>query len=382
MGTPYPFNAITPVALQVDNRLCRTVSVSVTIDFTGRTAFECPDESDPLKSNKRLYKSEDPIFAGVCGGIAEYFDFDPTLVRILTVVLVLIGFGLPIIAYIVAMLLMPKKSAGYPDYIEVKPAAAQTNPATAATAATGAGVGYVSGADKDGFVGDTADSPNFTQATAGFATEPEATPRPPQGAAPGSGYTACNPRAYDCGSDQSAAGSHSHHGLHSGVMLGIVLVGIGILALVGTFIDVSLWRFWPLFIIIAGFVTLCTPGRQGWSLERAGNGISTISVGFVLQLWMFEIIEASAFFLTFFNLWPILLVVIGLSIIGSATEQSIFKLLGSLLFSAALVFGVWSFGHIGGPFNIDLPGGRGIEITVPTPDFLPDDASFPPGDER
>lgn len=59
---------------------------------------------------KRLYKTEEgkKVF-GVCGGIAEYFDVDPTLIRLLWVVLVLCA-GTGILAYIVAALIMPNKS--------------------------------------------------------------------------------------------------------------------------------------------------------------------------------------------------------------------------------------------------------------------------------
>ena len=32
--------------------------------------------------NKRLMRSNDRVIAGVCGGLAEYFDFDPVMVRI------------------------------------------------------------------------------------------------------------------------------------------------------------------------------------------------------------------------------------------------------------------------------------------------------------
>jgi phage shock protein PspC (stress-responsive transcriptional regulator) len=47
------------------------------------------------------------MIAGVCGGIAEYFDIDSTLVRLLTVLVVLLG-GTGIIAYIIAWIIIPK----------------------------------------------------------------------------------------------------------------------------------------------------------------------------------------------------------------------------------------------------------------------------------
>ena len=57
--------------------------------------------------NKRLYKSnENRIIAGVCGGIAEYFDVDPTLIRPGWVVFCAMG-GSGLIAYLIAAILMP-----------------------------------------------------------------------------------------------------------------------------------------------------------------------------------------------------------------------------------------------------------------------------------
>ena len=61
---------------------------------------------------KRLYKSEtDKKIFGVCAGIAEYLDIDPTVVRVLCVVLALITGLFPgIFAYIILAFIMPKKS--------------------------------------------------------------------------------------------------------------------------------------------------------------------------------------------------------------------------------------------------------------------------------
>jgi len=56
---------------------------------------------------KKLYRSrKDYMIAGVCGGIAEYFEVDSTLVRLLTVLIVFLG-GAGIVAYIVAWIIVP-----------------------------------------------------------------------------------------------------------------------------------------------------------------------------------------------------------------------------------------------------------------------------------
>lgn len=59
---------------------------------------------------KRLYRSrKERILGGVCGGIAEYLETDPTIVRLVAVLLILLG-GSAIVAYLIAWILIPEKS--------------------------------------------------------------------------------------------------------------------------------------------------------------------------------------------------------------------------------------------------------------------------------
>ncbi len=58
-------------------------------------------------ADKKLRKSKDKKICGVCGGFAEYFNMDPTVVRVIWLVLVLCA-GTGLLAYIIAALLMPK----------------------------------------------------------------------------------------------------------------------------------------------------------------------------------------------------------------------------------------------------------------------------------
>lgn len=60
--------------------------------------------------NKRLYKSSfNKKLCGVCGGIAEYFNIDPTLVRLAWVIFTFCG-GCGILAYIIAAIVVPYSS--------------------------------------------------------------------------------------------------------------------------------------------------------------------------------------------------------------------------------------------------------------------------------
>ncbi|MEX0687023.1 MAG: PspC domain-containing protein [Balneolales bacterium] len=57
----------------------------------------------------RLKRSTtDSMLFGVCGGIAEYLGWDSTIVRIIFLVAAFIGFGSPVILYLIFALVMPK----------------------------------------------------------------------------------------------------------------------------------------------------------------------------------------------------------------------------------------------------------------------------------
>jgi phage shock protein PspC (stress-responsive transcriptional regulator) len=56
---------------------------------------------------KRLVKGEKKLF-GVCSGLANYFDIDPTIVRVLFIVSVL-GFGTGILIYLILAVVMPEQ---------------------------------------------------------------------------------------------------------------------------------------------------------------------------------------------------------------------------------------------------------------------------------
>ncbi len=59
---------------------------------------------------KKLYRSrENKMLAGVCGGIAEYMELDPTIVRLAWVIAVF-GAGFGVLAYLIAWIIMPERT--------------------------------------------------------------------------------------------------------------------------------------------------------------------------------------------------------------------------------------------------------------------------------
>lgn len=60
---------------------------------------------------KRLYRIESgKMLAGVCGGIAEYFNLDPTLIRALWILFCVLG-GSGILLYIILAVIMPSENS-------------------------------------------------------------------------------------------------------------------------------------------------------------------------------------------------------------------------------------------------------------------------------
>lgn len=63
-----------------------------------------------MTTKRRLTRSRDKMIGGVLAGIADYFDVDPTIVRILYVVLSIASVGFPgLIAYLIMWAIIPEE---------------------------------------------------------------------------------------------------------------------------------------------------------------------------------------------------------------------------------------------------------------------------------
>lgn len=64
---------------------------------------------------KKLYLSEDKKLSGLCGGLGEYFDIDPSVIRLLWVIVTVMTGIIPgVIAYFVAAWAVPERPRGEP----------------------------------------------------------------------------------------------------------------------------------------------------------------------------------------------------------------------------------------------------------------------------
>ena len=62
----------------------------------------------PKKKPKKLYRSgKEKVLGGVCGGVAEYLNVDPTVVRLIWIFSVLV-YGTGLLAYLIAWFIIPR----------------------------------------------------------------------------------------------------------------------------------------------------------------------------------------------------------------------------------------------------------------------------------
>ncbi|MCL2631582.1 MAG: PspC domain-containing protein [Coriobacteriia bacterium] len=277
-----------------------------------------------LDGVKRLYRSDNAMVAGVCAGLAEYFGLDPTIVRIYGVVFMVLTFGIPSFIYLILIFVIPKSPIDYYRPIEIKASATSEMSAIRNRETT-----------------------------------------------PGAAWVSSNSEAFDAVDPDlsDSSGRPANRGISAALTLGFLQVGFGVIALLGIFVDQFFWRYWPLVVILAGLITLCTPGYNGWRVLRAGYSILIITVGCLLQLWRLEYYAFSTFINTFLTLWPAGLISAGLLVIGGTLRRDIYKLAAALLVSLSLVVGVWSFGELGGSYYIDLPIFDRIRIELPASPF-------------
>lgn len=82
-------------------------------DFMGSEQATFSDNANPEtrgeKRKKRLYRdTENRMLGGVCSGMSIYFNTDPTLIRIIFIVLVFLGVGISIVVYLILWVVVPK----------------------------------------------------------------------------------------------------------------------------------------------------------------------------------------------------------------------------------------------------------------------------------
>jgi phage shock protein C len=94
---------------------------------------------------KKLYRSrKNRMIGGVCGGIAEYFNIDPVIVRVVAVAFFFMG-GSAVLAYIIGLIVVPNEPIDLPAAVKTETAPAPTPATTPAATASSDAVPLVVG---------------------------------------------------------------------------------------------------------------------------------------------------------------------------------------------------------------------------------------------
>jgi phage shock protein C len=204
--------------------------------------------------NGRLYRSRDErVLAGVAGGLAEYLDIDPSLVRVVWVILALFSGGAFLIVYIVMALVVPEEpwvplasppglagtSAPMGDQPGAAPSSSESATAAGDTAAASAGA-------------------PATQASAWQAQDWRA-----QRQASRDQREAWRAQRRAERAARRAAGEDSG-GQAAGLVFGLILLAIGVVFLLPLVIpSLDVGRLWPLFLVGIGLVLVVAALRPG-----------------------------------------------------------------------------------------------------------------------
>ncbi len=212
--------------------------------------------------NDRLYRSRDErMFAGVAGGLGERFDIDPSLVRVLWVVLTVLSGGIFLLIYIVMALVVPEATSRRDHWAGWTPSAAGTPGAVPGWGDPGAGRSSFSAEAPGGPAGSGSwPDPGATTDAAGAspASEPGTTPpsAPPSASAPPRGW------GQPSWADERRQRRHERGG--GGIIGGIILILIGGYFLLQTFVpEIHLGEFWPVILVIVGAALLIGSVRPG-----------------------------------------------------------------------------------------------------------------------
>ena len=160
------------------------------------------------------------------------------------------------------------------------------------------------------------------------------------------------------------------------VTAAVVLIVVGAVFLLMRLIpSISWWSFWPLIIVLAGLVQAFTPGKEGWSVHRMFDGFVTVAIGGVFLATTMGIVGWDVW-MRIFNLWPVLIIAIGLDLLGKAVHTSWLRALGSLAIIGALAYGVSSASSGFSDFGMPITPGGVEDVSLSEPVGTADSANL------
>ncbi len=327
-------------------------------------------------SHRRFYRSRSALIGGVCAGIADFFNVDPVIVRIIVVALTLATGGVLGFAYLALWIMLPKAPAVSRPF-DVEPAAVHSETYGRIDWTAN---GFQCGSP-DARRGDSADASGNAHQCAGHMP-----PVPPPGAARNQGTDAswrpasmdeptsvgetC-PSASSLPTDRTPPSQPSHEerplAVKTALWVGSLLLFFSALAVLANLIEgMAWWRFWPLSFMIAGIVCMVVPSESGGRVYRFVGGLVLFFSGTTLLAMSVDIVSWSSIGVMLASLWPLLLAGVVSFALGKALGLPWWTLAGGLCFVAFCIVGLGLFSLPGqtDAFVLTAPFGWQHEFAV------------------
>ena len=270
-----------------------------------------------MTSEKRLLRSRKALIGGVCAGVADYFNVDPVIVRIIMVVFTLASGGLLGIAYILLWIVLPLEPKEEAP-LDVHPQSVHSE--TYGTFEFGG-------------------TPRKTESGAQNAPNPAAPADASRSYAPPASHS--HEGWMHAAPQQQPPAKSSRSGVKAALFAGSFLLFFGMSAMVASMVEgVVWWQYWPLIFVILGIVGMVVPGEEGHRMRQFVDSLITFSAGVVLVLMSLDVIGWRSIEFMLVGLWPLLLIMVGLLLLGGALKSPLLTLLAGLCFVAFCVVGL------------------------------------------
>ncbi len=306
-------------------------------------------------AHRRFYRSRNALVGGVCAGIADFFNVDPIIVRIIVVVLTLLTGGVLGFAYLALWLMLPKAPMPSRPF-DVEPAAVHSE-TYGRIEWSADGFQCVSSGTKHGSdqadvswvahrgVGHLPPEPPLCVARGLSGTAAPLRPASTDGASPVDGG---HPSTHSFPSEKTASSQTSQQGrplaVKTALWVGSLLLFFSVLAVLANLVEgMAWWRFWPLSLVIAGIVCVVVPSESGSRVHRFAGGVVLFFLGITLLAMSVDVVSWSSVGIMLARLWPLLVAGVVSLALGKILSLPGWTLAGGLCFVAFFVVGLGLF---------------------------------------
>lgn len=264
------------------------------------------------QNQKHIYRSSQGVLGGVCAGVAERFDLDYLLVRILVVLLCVVTLGGFSFIYLAAWLIFSAEPSS-DDTVNIDPSSFKSE------------------------VYDQVVNRPAAQTAGAMASAAYLPPTPPSAA---SAYYAA-PTQAPYGTAAPATSERSRSTVTIGLVLGGLLIALGAAVLFSSISGrFSAIQFWPLALVVFGVIRIAIPAKDGSRSATTWLGAFLVIVGIV------ALASSLGVYVIVADLWaaraaPFLVVAVGLFVMGRAAHSDLLIVLAAIAVVAFLCAGMY-----------------------------------------